>query len=131
MGTGGSPSPRYTPDSGINSEPLVYGRRFVRVAVTPVSVTEDQVSDAGPPVTTPLGSVFGGVDMEPDDGGGPLNVGTITRAALLGSVPRPNGGDMLRLLRTLKKNDTTYASRFLIRPSDNLLGRPMVMGRQP
>ena len=41
---------------------------------------------------TPLGSVFGRAGVDPDDSGGPLNVGMIARAALLGSVPRPNGG---------------------------------------
>ena len=75
------------PDSGIVSEPPAYSRKFVRVAVTPVPATDDQVSDLYPPIATLLGSVLGRVGVDPDDGGGPLNVGMFARAALLGSDP--------------------------------------------
>ena len=78
------------PDSGIVSEPPAYSRRFVRVAVTPVPATDDYVSDLYPSITTLLGSVLGGVGVDPDDGGGPSNDGMFARAALLGSDPIPN-----------------------------------------
>ena len=66
---------------------------------------DDQVSDVDPPTVTLLGSVLGRVGVDPDNGGGPSNVGMFARAALFGSVPRPNweevwGGGVLRLSRT-------------------------------
>ena len=86
------------------------------MAVIPVPAMDDQVSDVDPPTVTLLGSVLGRVGVDPDNGGGPLNVGMFARAALFGSVPRPNweevGGGCLGYQGRLKYN-ATHASRFL------------------